>query len=81
VKRGLPKGGERKIALLENLRFNAGETENDPAFSAALAELGDLYVNDAFGSAHRAHASVVGVPMLFGKGKAGAGFLMAKELE
>jgi len=79
VRSGLPSGGEKKIALLENLRFNPGETENDPEFAEGLADLGDLYVNDAFGTAHRAHASVVGVPKLF-PGKAAAGFLMAKEL-
>ena len=81
VEKNLPKGGERAIVLLENLRFNPGETQNDPEFSAALARLGDVYVNDAFGTAHRAHASVVGVPGIFGPGKAGAGFLMAKELD
>lgn len=50
------------VALLENLRFNPGETANDPAFADALAALGDAYVGDAFGAAHRAHASIVGVP-------------------
>jgi phosphoglycerate kinase len=49
------------VILLENLRFEPGETENDPVFADALAELADAYVNDAFGAAHRAHASVVGV--------------------
>ncbi|MFH1998996.1 MAG: phosphoglycerate kinase [Planctomycetota bacterium] len=81
VRQALPKGGEKKVVLLENLRFNPGETTNDPAFAALLAELGDLYVNDAFGAAHRAHASVVGVPRLFGPGKAAAGFLLAKEID
>ncbi|HYH45188.1 MAG TPA: phosphoglycerate kinase, partial [Thermoanaerobaculia bacterium] len=50
-----------EVALLENLRFHAGETRNDPDFAARLAALADVYVDDAFGSAHRAHASVVGI--------------------
>ena len=49
------------VILLENTRFHPGETKNDPAFAARLAEHGDIYVNDAFGTAHRAHASNVGV--------------------
>jgi len=57
---GALRDGE--LLLLENLRFHAGETSNDPAFAKALAELADVYVNDAFGTAHRAHASTVGVP-------------------
>jgi phosphoglycerate kinase len=72
----LPDGG---VLLLENLRFHAGETKNDPKFSAELASLADVYVNDAFGTAHRAHASTVGVPQLL-KVKA-AGLLMKEELE
>lgn len=68
-----------EIALLENLRFEAGEEANDPALADALASLGDCYVNDAFGAAHRAHASVVGVPERLGV--AVAGELLAKELD
>ncbi len=68
-----------QILLLENLRCHAGEEANDPAFADALAALGDVYVNDAFGTAHRAHASTVGVPERLKP--AAAGFLMQKELE
>lgn len=68
-----------RVLLLENLRFHPGEEANDPAFSALLAKLGDVFVNDAFATAHRKHASMVGVPKLF-KEK-GAGLLMAKEIE
>lgn len=66
------------VLLLENLRFHAGEEANDPGFSDALARLGDLYVNDAFGSAHRAHASTTGVPTRLKP--AAAGLLMQAEL-
>ncbi|MCH7929354.1 MAG: phosphoglycerate kinase [Proteobacteria bacterium] len=69
-------GGD--IVLLENLRFHAGEEANDPGFAEALARLGDVYVNDAFSAAHRAHASVVGVARLL---PAFAGRLMQAELE
>lgn len=64
--------------LLENLRFHKQETKNDPEFARKLAALADIYVNDAFGSAHRAHASTEGVAHLFNQ--AVAGFLMEKEL-
>jgi len=70
---------DREIVLLENLRFHAGEEKNDPAFARALAELAEIYVNDAFGSSHRAHASVVGMVEHFGQ--KGIGFLMKKEVE
>ena len=52
------------VVLLENLRFEPGETKNDPAFSINLAELGDVYVNEAFGASHREHASIVGPPLV-----------------
>ncbi len=71
------------VALLENTRFHAGETANDPSLSTAWAGLGDLFVNDAFGTAHRAHASTAGLAkaMQDRGGEAVAGLLMAKELE
>jgi phosphoglycerate kinase len=65
--------------LLENLRFHKEETDNDPEFSRKLAALADIFVNDAFGSAHRAHASTVGVTEFFNQSV--AGFLMEKELQ
>ena len=66
------------VILLENVRFHAGEEKNDPAFAARLAELGDLYVNDAFSAAHRAHASTEGLARLL---PAYAGEAMKRELE
>lgn len=66
------------VALLENLRFHAGEEKNDPDFAAALANLGQAYVNDAFSAAHRAHASTDGLPRLL---PAAAGRLMEAELK
>src|SRR5213595_722313 len=67
------------VALLENLRFQPGEEANDPEFAKALAELGEFYVNDAFGAAHRAHASTVGVTKFLSK--SAMGLLMEKELK
>jgi phosphoglycerate kinase len=67
------------VLLLENLRFHAAEEANDPAFSKQLAALADVYVNDAFGTAHRAHASTVGIIQYVSQ--AAAGLLMDKELE
>ena len=72
-----PAPGE--VLLLENLRYHAEEEKNDPEFSKKLAALCDVYVNDAFGSAHRAHASTVG--MIQFVPQAAAGLLMDKELE
>ncbi|MBI4486379.1 MAG: phosphoglycerate kinase [Acidobacteria bacterium] len=71
--------GQRGIVLLENLRFHPEEEKNDPQFSAALASLAELYVNDAFGAAHRAHASVEGITHHFPQ--AAAGLLMERELK
>jgi phosphoglycerate kinase len=70
--------GGGQVALLENLRFHPGEEANDPAFAQELAALGDLYVNDAFSAAHRAHASVEALARLL---PAAAGRLMQAELE
>ncbi len=66
-----------QVILLENLRFHAAEEADDPAFAAALAAYGDIYVNDAFGAAHRAHASTVGIAKLL---PAYAGLLMEQEI-
>jgi len=73
---GRMQGGE--VLLLENCRFHKDDEENDPAFSRALADLADIYVNDAFGAAHRAHASTVGVTHFVPI--SAAGFLMQKEI-
>ncbi|RJQ64460.1 MAG: phosphoglycerate kinase [Desulfobacteraceae bacterium] len=73
------KLNEGDVLLLENLRFSSEEEKNDPDFSAKLAALGDMYVNDAFGTAHRAHASTVGVTRHFRQ--CAAGYLMMKELD
>jgi len=69
--------GEGEILLLENLRFFKEEEKNDPVFTRKLASLADVYVNDAFGTSHRAHASIVGVPKLL---PSAVGFLMGKEV-
>lgn len=68
-----------ECVLLENLRFHAGETENSPEFANKLSRLADLYVNDAFGAAHRTHASTVGVTQFFEQ--CAAGFLLEKEIK
>ena len=67
------------VLLLENLRFHQGEEDNDDTFSKALASLGDVYINDAFGTAHRAHASTVGITKFIPV--SAAGFLLKKEIE
>src|SRR2546421_1036877 len=77
VERLKPAPGQ--VLLLENLRFHAEEEKNDPAFAKQLASLCDVYVNDAFGAAHRAHASTAGIVSYVKQ--AAAGFLMQKEIE
>src|SRR5947208_3747364 len=67
-----------RVMLLENLRFDPGEEANDPAFATNLSELGDVYVDDAFGAAHREHASIVGPPHVM---PSAAGRLLAREVE
>ncbi len=73
------KPGE--VLLLENLRFEKGETANDLEFAKKLSEFGDFYVNDAFGVSHRAHASVEAIAKLYDEAHKGAGFLLLKEIK
>jgi phosphoglycerate kinase len=68
------------VLLLENLRYEAGETSNDEAFAKALAEYADFYINDAFGACHRKHASIHAITQFFDKEHKAAGFLMGKEI-
>ncbi len=72
------EGGD--ILLLENLRYNPGETANDSEFAARLASMADIYINDAFGASHRKHASIFALPAHFKEGEKAAGFLMQKEV-
>jgi phosphoglycerate kinase len=73
---GLANGG---VLLLENLRFHAGETANEPDFADALASLGEIYINDAFGTSHRSHASITGVAER--TDQCAMGYLLRKELD
>jgi phosphoglycerate kinase len=70
-----------QMLLVENLRFHAGEEKNDRSFAEQLRRLADLYVNDAFGASHRAHASIDALPRLFGPEKSAGGLLLAKEID
>jgi phosphoglycerate kinase len=79
AREAIAKAGKGGVVLLENLRFHPEEEKNDPAFAKALAALADIYVNDAFGSAHRAHASTEGI--VHHVKQAAAGLLMAREVE
>lgn len=78
VKEEVSSLNEGEIALIENTRYVAGETKNDPEFAKKLASLADLYVNDAFGTSHRAHASNVGVASIL---PSAVGFLIEKEID
>jgi len=73
--------GPGEVMLLENLRFEPGETEDDREFARALSHFGEFYVNDAFGVSHRAHASVHAIADLYEEGRKGAGFLLLKEIK
>lgn len=75
--KGLQKG---EVLLLENLRFHKGETKNDIEFAQKLADMADIYINDAFGVCHRAHASVEAITRFFESDKKAAGFLLQKEI-
>ena len=79
AKQAIESTSPHGITVLENVRFNEGDETNNPDFSAALAELADCYVNDAFGAAHRAHASTTGI--VEHMTDAAAGLLLARELE
>lgn len=70
-----------EVLLLENLRFEKGETKNDPEFAQKLASMAQIFINDAFGVSHRAHASVEGIANYFDIEHKAAGFLLAKEIE
>jgi len=72
--------GYGDILLLENLRFDAGETSNDEAFAKELSQFGEIYINDAFGACHRAHASIDAITKFYTRDKRAAGFLLAKEV-
>lgn len=79
AKDAVDKAAFGEIVLLENVRFHAGETKNDENFSKALAEHGDLFINDAFGSSHRAHSSVAGITRYLQP--AASGYLLKKEID
>ncbi len=71
---------EGDVLLLENLRFDAGETNNDIEFAKKLSQFGEIYINDAFGACHRKHASIYAMALLYDKEHKSAGFLLAKEV-
>ncbi|MEN8726442.1 MAG: phosphoglycerate kinase, partial [Sulfurovum sp.] len=69
-----------EVLVLENLRYEAGETKNDATFAQELADMADIYINDAFGACHRAHASIDAMARLFDSEHKAAGFLLSKEV-
>lgn len=79
AQKAIESAGFGEVVLLENVRFHAGETKNDPELSKAFASLGDVFVNDAFGSSHRAHCSVAGITEYLNP--AAAGYLLEKEIK
>ncbi|MEX0772011.1 MAG: phosphoglycerate kinase [Balneolales bacterium] len=79
AEKAVSQAGYGQIVLLENVRFHEGETKNDPAFSQELAKLGEVFVNDAFGSSHRAHSSVAGITDYLQP--AAAGYLLEREID
>jgi len=81
VKKHIDSMNKRDIVLIENLRFFKAEIENDEEFSKSLANLADIYINDAFGVSHRRHSSVYGIASFFKKEHKAAGFLLQKEIE
>jgi phosphoglycerate kinase len=81
VEQAVARLGPGEVLMLENVRFHPGEEANDHRFAARLAKLAQVYVNDAFGAAHRAHASTVGVPDCLPTHAKGAGLLMQREME
>ena len=81
VKAMIDQMSDGDVIVLENVRFHKGETKNDPEFAGQLARLADVYVNDAFGTAHREHASMYGVPSALGAGNRVCGFLIEKEIK
>jgi phosphoglycerate kinase len=81
VKKMVDELGDGEVLMLENLRLYPDETKNGEDFAKQLAAFGDLYVNDAFGTSHRKHASMYAVPEILGAGKRVAGFLIEKELK
>ncbi len=81
VEKAVAEMKDGDVLLLENLRYHKGEEKNDRQFAQSLAKLGDIYINDAFGTAHREHASTFGVPQLMQGKPRGIGFLIQKELK